>query len=233
MIMKKLFYLGFLSLLVFCKKTEKTDVLQTENKDEAVAPLALVSDDEVAFPVNDTIEDIQKKPDPTVTKLIKNPDADMDFTLSHLDKTSDANSADFKKWLEGLVIKNYGDDNLPMLSSEVKQIWRDRLDLEYENDRNFTKKDFDKKWKGKIDYKYLGWYQFFYNGQDGPEKVKLGATYIGKVNDAYYYNIKVISLDKGISWPSQTGKIYKVEKLKNKPLITGIFEKGESVVWTK
>lgn len=231
--MKKLFYLGVLSLLVFCTKTEKNDVLQAENKEEESAPLALVSDDEVAFPVNDTVEDVDKKPESTAPKMIKNPDADMDFTLAHLDKTSDANSADLKKWLESMTIKNNGDDNLPMLSSDVKQIWQDRLDIEYENDRNFTKKDFDKKWKGKIDYKYLGWYQFFYNGQDGPEKIKLGATYIGKVNDAYYYNIKVISLDKGISWPSQTGKIYKVVEIKNKPLITGIFEKGESTVWSK
>lgn len=60
--MKKLFYLGVLSLLVFCTKTEKTDVLQAENKEEESAPLALVSDDEVAFPVNDTVEDVDKNP---------------------------------------------------------------------------------------------------------------------------------------------------------------------------
>lgn len=74
----------------------------------------------------------------------------MDFTLAHLDKTSDANSPDFKKWLESMTIKNNGDDNLPMLSSEVKQIWRDRLDLEYENDRNFTKKILTKSGKEKL-----------------------------------------------------------------------------------
>lgn len=161
---------------------------------------------------------------------IKNPDLDMDYTLAHLNKEENVASEKHKKWLQSLRVEIYNDENLPMLSKNVKDIHFDLTEIEYPDHLSITNEEFDKKWKNKVDYKYLGWNHYFYDGQDGPDHIRMNADYLGRIDDYYYYKMTIISLDKEANWPSQSGKIFKVEKVNDKPLITGIFLKGESVV---
>lgn len=183
---------------------------------------------------SDTIskENVSSSQSATFTSKIS--ELDMDKVLANLEKKHDLQALKYKEWLESIVINNFdSENNYPMLSKEVQELWRDMKDLEFDSERNFTKAMFDEKWQSKIDYKYLGWYQYFYDGQDGPDQVKLDVELLGNFNESYFYIITVSDIDGDKTWSKQNGKIFKVETVDNKPIISGIYLKGESVVWDR
>lgn len=181
---------------------------------------------------SDTIskENVSSSQSATLTSKIS--ELDMDKVLANLERKPDPQALKYKEWLESVVINNFNsENNYPMLTKEVQELWRNMKDLEYDSERNFTKALFDEKWQSKVDYKYLGWYQYFYDGQDGPDQVKVDAELIGNFNESYFYKITVSDIEGDKIWPKQNGKIFKVESVDNKPIISGIYLKGESVVW--
>ncbi len=197
----------------------------------------LRQDKKTTFQVNDSVKSIAEGdtatlPQTEIEEIDFNPDLKMDRTLKSLSEEADNHSKKISEWLNITYEQREFDrdiDGSDYFSAQLKELDGDLGGLDMECDGCLTQKQFDKKWKNIFDLQFLGWNHLSFNGNDRPDVLQMKANYLGKLKDAYYYEMTFIDAEnpKQEGWsPQNEGKIYKVEKNGKGYLVPGVFQKS-------